>query len=192
MAKYLLFTLILFFTGTSVYGQWKMKLYFKDGTEKTDMLYIKKENFRKKGSREKISFDKVDSFDVFEEEGKIHYKVFNARKYSHTKRIIKKYGRVGYNGDRIEVIYVMVGAWSSGAAGMSTSHYYNEAYVKRKDDSIAYNMGYIFGAGQKGIKSRVRAYFKDCPALIEKVEDNEIKKQDTEAIARFYDTKCIK
>ena len=51
-------------------------------------------------------------------------------------------------------------------------------------------MGYIYGAGQRGIKKRVRDYFTDCPTLINKVDTNEIPKKEIEEIVLFYELKC--
>lgn len=68
-----------------------------------------------------------------------------------------------------------------GVGGTPTTFSSNSrlAFVKRTNEDVALNMGYIFGAGQRGIKKRVREYFTDCNDLITKVNKIKIKKKLT-------------
>ena len=87
--------------------------------------------------------------------------------------------------------YIAETIHSGGAIGVFTMSYgYKETYIKKSKDSIAYNMGYIYGAGERGIKKRVRDYFYDCPKLVELVDNDNIDKHNTFQIVKYYEENC--
>lgn len=63
--------------------------------------------------------------------------------------------------------------------------------MKKNEDTIAYNLGYIYGVQARGILKRVEDYFTDCPQLIDLVKNNKIKKTETIKMVEFYEKNCI-
>lgn len=96
-----------------------------------------------------------------------------------------------FKGSKIDLYYVPVYIYQGGTTGLFTTLRGGyESFVRRKNDKVSYNMGYIYGAGQRGIKKRVKDYFTDCPLLIEKVMNDEIPKKETNKIVLFYELNC--
>lgn len=76
----------------------------------------------------------------------------------------------------------------------SVRNYYvePETYILKKTDTVAFNIGYIYGADARPFKRRIREYFKDCLELVSKVEENDFDNRDAIKIAQFYDENCGK
>ncbi|MEC3906670.1 hypothetical protein VOI54_06545 [Tamlana sp. 2201CG12-4] len=185
----------------STFGQTKMKITLNDGSVKQGEYWVKmqhlgvpiKPRIKSSNSKEKYKLEEIENVIMYDGIDSIKFKVIDAKKYLNSKKIEKKLGRIDYIGDKIQLYNVYELLYQGGAIGLSTTvDSYGEKYVKRTEDNIAYNMGYIYGAGQRGIKKRVRDYFIDCPELIEKVNNNEIPKHETKKIVLFYEESCGK
>ncbi len=185
----------------SSFSQTKMKITLNNGIIKSGYYNLKtmtlgypsKPKIISTKTKEKYNIDDIESIIMYTETDSAYFEVIQTKKYTSTKKAELKLGQVLYQGNYIEVYAVSEIVYQGGAIGvMTTANPYNEKYVKRKNDEIAYNMGYIYGAGQRGIKKRVRDYFTDCPILIEKVDNNEIDKEETLEIALFYENNCGK
>ncbi|MFS4454820.1 hypothetical protein [Maribacter sp. 2304DJ31-5] len=185
----------------SLLGQVKMNLILKNGNIKTGTYKIKdntlgwatKTKIISKNTNEKYNLKDIRSLVMFINSDSIRYEVIKVKKYSDSKKTELKLGQVGLKGNRIELFYVSEYVYQGGAvSNITTVGSYNEIYLKKKNAQIAYNMGYIYGAGQRGVKKRVREFFKDCSLLIEKVDKNEIPKKETMEIALFYENNCKK
>lgn len=178
-----------------------MKITLNNGEIKSGIYNIKNMilNFPSKTKiisikgREKYKLDEIKNIMMYTETDSIYFEVILTKKYFDSKKLIKKLGQVGLIGNKINLYYVSEVLYQGGAVEIYTTvDSYNEKYLKKGNDSVAYNMGYIYGAGQRGIKKRVRDYFTDCPILIEKINNNEIPKNETMKIALFYEENCGK
>lgn len=173
-----------------------MKITLNNGEIKTGIYEIKNTrlNFHSKtrivSKKEKYKIDNIKNVVIYSENDSIFMKVIATKKYLNSKTK-NKLAQIAFIGKKIELYYVSEIMYSGGAISLfiTTSGYF-EKYVKRKNEEMAYNMGYIYGAGQRGIKKRVRDYFKECPKLIEKIDNNEIPKKETIKIAQFYENNC--
>lgn len=199
--KYLYLTLILSFLTFNLFSQNRMKITLNNGKIKSGTYKIKSMSFGfptktkiiSTQGREKYTLKEIDNIMVYTETDSVYLEAIQTKKYLNTKKINNKLAQIGYDGEKIKLYYVSEILYQGGAIGnFTTVGSYNEKYVKRTNDKIAYNMGYIYGAGQRGIKKRVRDYFTDCPRLIETVEKNKIEKDDTLKIALFYEENCEK
>lgn len=200
MKNLILFLAPFFFT-TIIFGQTKMKITLSNGDEKHGEYWLKmdhlgfpvKPKLISLNTNEKYKLDKIKNVVMYNDKDSTLFKVIETKKYLNSKKIVKKLGRIDYIGDSIRLYNVYELLYQGGAIGLVTTvDSYGEKYVQRKNDSIAYNMGFIYGAGQRGVKKRVRDYFIDCPELIEKVNNNEIPKRDTKKIVLFYEENCVK
>lgn len=197
--KKLFTTLAALYISISAFGQSRMKITLTDGTVKSGVYKIKdqtlgyaqKTKVISKKTKEKYKLNDIESLMIYTETDSIPYEVIRVKKYLNSKNQELKLGQVCFKGNRIEVFYVSEYVYQGGAVTpITTMSSYHETYFKKKNSAIAYNMGYLYGAGQRGIKKRVRDYFTDCPELIQKVENNEIHKKETLQIALFYEKNC--
>lgn len=176
-----------------------MKITLNNGTIKTGAYEVKnmtlgyaiKPRIISTTSMEKYRLEDIRCIIMYTPTDSVCYEVIPVKKYIDSNKTELKLGQVGFKGESIELFYVSEISYHGGAIGsFITAGSYYQTYVKRLNDKLAYNMGYIYGAGQKGIKKRVRDFFTDCPELIQKVEDNEIPKAETLKIALFYENNC--
>lgn len=197
--KYLLAILVLV-VNISL-GQEKTMLFFKNGTTKTGDYKIRKQTFTNNSSNlvilnnakdEKYSLDDINAAIVFKDNSEFYYEVLQVKKNFNDKKTERKLGLLAYRGPKINMYYIAESIHSGGAVGMGMMYGTNETYILKNTDSIAYNMGYIYGAGERGIKKRVRDYFTDCPKLIESVDHNKLGKNDTLEIIKYYEENCSK
>jgi hypothetical protein len=200
MKSYLLiltFTLIT----CKVFSQVKMDITLNNGAIESGMFKIKdntlgwatKTKIIAQDTKKKYNLKDINSIVMYSDNDIMLYEVIKVKKYMDSKRVELKLGQVGFKGASIELFYVSEYMYQGGAIGITTTvESYHLTYLKKKNDPIAYNMGYIYGAGQRGIKKRVRDFFNDCPTLIKKVEKNEIEKKETMKIAMFYENNCGK
>ncbi|MEN9909541.1 MAG: hypothetical protein RLZZ540_2690 [Bacteroidota bacterium] len=195
--KYLISFLLL--VVNFCFCQEKTMLFFKDGSTKTGMYKIRKKTFTNDSSNmvilnndtdEKYTLDDITVAIVFKNSLEYYYEVINVKKNFNDKKTEKKLGLLAYKSPKINMYYIAEAIYSGGTVGMGMMYGTNEKYVQKSKDSIAYNLGYIYGAGERGIKKRVRDYFTDCPNLVELVDNNKIEKYDTLQIIKYYEDNC--
>lgn len=191
--------IICLFIVSTIYSQDKTTINFNDGTSKTGEYTLRKPTFANSSSRlmavskdkkEKYTMDKFSSVIVYKDGKELFYEVIDVKTNFDDKKTEKKLGFVAYGSPKMKVYFVAETIHAGGTVGMHSTYGSSETYVKRAKDSIAYNMGYIYGAAARGIKKRVQDYFTDCPKLIEQVENDSIDKKDIKAIIEFYEKNC--
>ena len=199
-SKIFLYFTLLFISFNSL-GQInvKMKVTFNNGKIDTGLYSIQRRTFIagipktrvvSKKTRQKYKLNKIKNIIMYSGNDSIYFEVIKTKKYIKSKKAKNKLVQIGYVGNKIELFYASEFIYQGGSVGSINVSSYYETYVRRKNENIAYNMGYIYGAAQRGIKKRVREYFIDCPLLIEKVNNNEIPKKETLKIAKFYENNC--
>lgn len=198
--KKVFFTLFLILFYTIAFSQQKMKIILNDGTEKTGVFKIDKALLSNNSSstfvkcietKEKYKLRDFSSIIVYGEKENSYYEVIDVKTNFSDIQISKKLGLIVYIGSKMEVFYVAETVHTGGGVGgfgLVSGMY--EKFIKKTGDKVAYNMGYIYGAGARGIKKRVRDYFTDCPKLIENVDKDVIKKDELIEIVKFYETNC--
>jgi len=197
--KYLYLTFVFFIITFNSFSQKKakMKITLNNGKIVSGTYKIKSRTmgFPSKikitsiKGREKYSLDDIKNVIVYTKNSSIYLEVILTKKYLKSKTIEKKLAEIRLDGDRIKLYFVSEISYRNYNTFTTVSRYYKK-YMKKEKDSVSYNIGYLYGAGQIGIKRRVRDYFTDCPQLIEKVENNKIPKKDTMLIALFYEQNC--
>ncbi|WP_157449600.1 hypothetical protein [Croceitalea dokdonensis] len=120
--------------------------------------------------------------------------MISTKKESKSNKIKLKFGQVVYSGQCIALYETFETRYSGNAGGefivQSTSNY-QKSYAKKSGDDYAYNIGYIYGLGNKGIKKRVSAYFADCQKWVTAIEEDRIGKRDVKAMIAFYGHDCL-
>jgi hypothetical protein len=198
--KKIYLSLSLLFAVHFSYCQEKTTLFFKDGTSKTGMYKIRKKTFTNDSSNlviinnetdEKYTLENLTDVIILKDTLKSYYEVIDVKKNFDDKKTERKLGFLAYSSPKVNMYYIAETINSGGAIGVfMMSHGYQETYIKKSKDSIAYNMGYIYGAGERGIKKRVRDYFYDCPKLVELVNNDNIDKHNTFQIVKYYEENC--
>ena len=80
---------------------------------------------------------------------------------------------------------------SSGQAGLVSIDY----YFRKPGDDYAVWIGYksagaIMLNSNSPLRTMSEDYFSDCPTLVEKIKNKELKFNDTKVIMDYYNTKC--
>lgn len=198
--KKVLFHLFIILFCTVTFSQQKMKIILNDGTEKIGVFKIDMPAFGNNSSatfvksietKEKYKLKDFSSIIVYSENGNSCYEVIDVKTNFSDRKTSKKLGLIEYVGSKMEIFYVAETVHSGGGVGgFGTVGGMFHKFIKKTDDKVAYNMGYIYGAGARGIKKRVRDYFTDCPKLIENVDKDVINKDNLIEIVKFYETNC--
>lgn len=174
------------------WAQDHLKLKFTDGSTMNGMFKNKRGVLKDVKDKKTYTLDELQEITQYNGSDSIKYYVIDTKTYVDSKKSVRHMARLVYNGQKIKLYYVFFNWTSIHTNGVMSNKSYDEAFVQRTDEDYAYNMGWIYGAGYKGIKKRVEAYFTDCPKLVQVVNDNEIDKNNTLGIAEFYETRCFK
>lgn len=192
--------IVSFFVLNVVLAQEKMILTLKNGEKKEGVYKIKLPQYGLSAfkivghkNREKYGLKDIDKVLIIKDSNKYWFEVIDTKKYVDSKKSKLKFGQVIYKGKHISVFETVETIYSGSVGGgfivQSNSNYQN-SYAKKTNDTYAFNIGYIYGAAQKGIKKRIRSYFSECPSLVSAVENKLIDKKDVKSIVLFYENNC--
>lgn len=188
--KKIIILLSLFLSVHSTYSQKKMKIVFADGTEKTGDYRIKLPMFSRipivvsHETNEKYKLDQMQNVTLYDGTAELYYEIIDAKDNMDDAKTEKVLGLLIYNGPKAKLFGV------EEAVNSATVAPYQEIYIRKKDDKIAYNIGYIYGVDARSAKKRLRDYFADCPSLVEQINNNEINKEKSIEITKYYETNC--
>ena len=193
----LLFTFLVF-SFFSIGQKTKGTLVFKNGDTKEGLVKLsgsQEVKFRKNKKEKAVKFDfeKLDYAQIyFGKESHIYKNVLVSGKDSPMvlEEIVK--GRVSlYNlfSQGYSVGFAPMGA---GGAPMPTGgNFYsiNNLYVLKESETNATHLGsnQLF---TKNFKAAASEFFKDCPTLVDKIQNKEFKKKEIKAIVEFYNSHC--
>ena len=176
----------------------KTTLYFNDGKEKVGVGKLASDyqiKFKTEGSKSKkyhfkdLKSVKMDTYDGTKKY--IYLKVKGKGLYSIVEEVslgsVNLYKKVseGYTAG------APMGGVGSGAPMMTSEHYYSISnyYVKKGNEAEITHLGST-SLFSKNFKKAASLYFKDCQALVNKIEQKEFKKRDIEKIVTFYNQEC--
>ncbi len=82
----------------------------------------------------------------------------------------------------------------NGSGGIAHMHYSNYGFfshneifvVKENENPVEINNSSVF----KSFKKKAKKYFKDCKALVQKINDKTFKEEDLVEITRYYNENC--
>jgi len=194
--KLKILTVLVFLLSFSAQSQYmKMKVTLTNGQEQTGEYRIKKRGtnssntyLQTKDGR-KLMLQDFNRLVIYKDTLSVNYEVIEAKDNLKDKKADKKLGQVIFTGARMEVFAVAEVIWSGGGMSPSASEA-SEKYVRRIGDSIAYNMGEIYGASARSIKKRMNDYFTDCPLLIIQIERDSLDRHNIIDVAKFYEKNC--
>ncbi|MGS2765197.1 hypothetical protein [Sinomicrobium sp. M5D2P9] len=172
------------------------RIFLKSGEELIAKGKIKGDHYRyklySKGKRIDTHFDDIDHIDVFvTKDSIVTYRGIKVK--TSVKPEIVREVRTG----EVNLYIASAGGSTSmpmssgGFGGFSVPVTYTieNYYLRRKGEEEATHLG----SNQLFTKNFMEAasdYFKDCPLLVEKIENKEYKKRHLEEVVTFYNTRC--
>ncbi|WP_421804883.1 hypothetical protein [Flagellimonas sp.] len=153
-----------------------------------DMIRFRKE---KKAKRENYTFDQVDTLKLFEDtEPTIYVKVKIEDKENPKVLELANHGKnvVSYR----DVVRGSMMMTPMPNGGMMTTGYWGSmtySYLRKTNEEEA---TYLASSAWVALNFRKRAseFFADCPALVTKIQNRELKRGDLEEIVDYYNTQC--
>ena len=161
-------------------------IVFADGTEKTGDYVFRYTGMgmnpfiKDKKTKEKYNPEDILSFKTTEYGETIVYYSIEVKETVDDKKTTRRWGTIVYENRKVKLFSVL------------NNYVANDTYMLRKTDTVAFNIGYIYGADARPFRRRIREYFTDCPELVSRVEKGDFHNTDTIKIAQFYDENCGK
>lgn len=143
--------------------------------------------------RKKIGFDEIDHVDIFETKDSItRYR--RIRVQDEEKPVVVqevKTGKVNlYMASfGVRTTMPMSSAGGFGGFGIPMTYDIENYYLRREGEKKAVHLGAnkLF---TNNFREAASDYFKDCPPLVEKIQQKTFKKRHLKEIVRFYNTEC--
>jgi hypothetical protein len=198
--KNLLLVALLLLVCNSYAQQNRAELIFKDGTVLNGLAEPINDNnikFRKerKAKRQYFNFSEVDTLKVYYD--------FKPKVYVLVDIEGKKFPKVlelAHAGKNVAYYRVISQSYSpgmafgavGGAAMMATGTTYiniTHSYARKTNQEKAIHLGSSSWIS-KNFKTAASNYFSDCPKLVEKIQNKELKKKHIQEIIMFYNTEC--
>ncbi len=199
MKKKIFLAIVLISTILGAQNQ-KATLYFRDGTSATGLARIIGANvkikFRKNKNSKKIfySYKKVDKILIRENDEDVMYqfKIIQNKKTPLLLEILKEgkvtlYRNVRWNS------FGGAPTWNATGTMYFTKGYtypISNYYVSRDNKDVVFHLGAKGSLFTKNFKKAASEYFKDCKALVNKIQKKEFRKKDIIEIVGFYNTNC--
>lgn len=170
---------IYFKDNTTLIGLGRLKL---DGTVKFRLNEDSKSEFYDAGIIDKIEMEQeIYQYKKIKENSPIWMKVIIKGKVNLYTNDVGGYTYMGGTG---------MGGNGMGGVGMSygggSVTYY---YVSHEGDEKVFQITAI-GTISKNFKNAASEFFKDCPVLVEKIQNKTFKKGDLEEVVKFYNSQC--
>jgi hypothetical protein len=188
MKKILLFITFLFCL--NILGQKNVTLYFRNGDSLKVISHINSGNskirYREKQKAKRITINYRKVLKAVQ-----HYSGFN-RTYVFKKKegyevpvILEQV----YSGE-VDLFKMDFTRNSNFGNGMTMSSNETEYYVSKKNSNIVttFNASGLFI--ENGFRKKSTEFFKDCPEVVNKINDKIWKMKDIPEIVRYYDTEC--
>ena len=190
----LIFT--VFFSLHSAAQKFKAELVFKDGRSMIGLGEPAQKNlirFRKerKAKKEFFSFEEVDTLKVFYDFDPtiFVYQRIKGRIYPDVLELAHVGKNVIFYRDNTQGYMTFHNA--GGANGMETWKVVSltHSFVRKPDEDEATHLGSNDWMS-KNFKKAASDFFSDCPRLVEKIQNRELKKKNLMAIIDFYNNVC--
>lgn len=172
-------------------------LIFKDGTQLEGLADLKssdKIRFRKEKRTEKqfYTFDEVDTLKVYEDFDPIVYVQVRVKDKEEPKvlELANQGKNLVYYRDILQG-YMAPAMMPGGGMPMTVGRFYSltNSYVRRPGEDEATYLGSSSWLS-KNFKKAASDYFADCPHLVSKIQNRELKKKHLKEIIAYYNTKC--
>lgn len=176
----------------------KSVLIFKDGTQLEGLAKVnfwEQIKFRKgKGEkRERYTFDEVDTLKLFEDtEPSIYVQVkIKGEGFHEILEVVDQGKNLIYYRDRNERYYAPATMPNGNMPPipMGGSYSYTDSYVRKPGENEA---TYLASTNwlSKNFKKAASKFFSDCPRLVAKIQNRELKKKHFKQIITYYNTQC--
>lgn len=170
---------------SNIYSQ-QATILFADGTEKVGDYTVKLSSFninpfiKDRKTKEKYKPEEISILKTTKNGVTTVYYSIETKETVDDNKTTRRLGTIIYENGKVKLFSVI------------NSFVKDEIYILRKTETVAFNIGYIYGADARPFNRRISEYFTDCPELVTKVKKNEFNNNDVIKIAQFYDENCSK
>lgn len=197
--KVVLIIMILLCTVSAKAQKTKAVLIFKNGSQLEGLAqlnYWEQIKFRKErgGQRERFTFQEVDTLKLFKDDKLAIYvqvKIKNSGIHKVLELVDQGKNLIHYR-EEIKVYWASPSTsnWNSmPSTNMGGGYDYTNSYVRKPGENEAtYLASTSWLSGN--FKKTASDYFADCPSLVSKIQNRELKKRDLKEIIDYYNTQC--
>jgi hypothetical protein len=197
--SYLLFFFFLACSFNSFSQNKKCTIFFNDGTRVSGLGKIKIDNFIKfklNEDAESTIYDpkSIDKITINENGLTESYKYKKEKGAFHKWLKVIIEGKVNLYKNDISGFYFNNAASPSGFGtgmpmGMGMTSHVTYFYIDHEKDAEVFTIT-SFGNISKNFKKAASDFFKDCPALVEKINNKTLEKDDIEEVVNYYNENC--
>ncbi len=201
MMKTLIITICLFCGGISFGQKRHANLILKDGTQLEGLAEVspsKTIRFRKeqKAKKQWFTFHEVDTLKLYHRQDVAPTIYVNVPVKNRTAPLFLELVQKGKKVicyQEIATGYMEPAAFPNGSfnGGPNTGRFYSisSSYLRRVNEKEAIQLvsNQLF---TKNFKKAATDFFADCPGLVDKIRNRELKKKNLNEIIDFYNTKC--
>ena len=196
--KYLKFIsiLILLTSVNSVAQKFKAELIFKDGRTliglgepaQKNLIRFRKE---KKAKKEFFTFEEVDTLKVYYDFDPtiFVYQRIKGRIYPDVLELANVGKNVIFYRDNTQGYMTFSNGGATNGMGTWRTVNLTHSFVRKPNDDEATHLGSNDWMS-KNFKKAASNFFSDCPQLVKKIENRELKKKNLMAIIDFYNNSC--
>jgi len=187
---------ILLFSISSVAQKFKAELIFKNGDAiiglgepaQKNLIRFRKE---KKAKKEFFTFEEVDTLKVYYDFNPtiFVYQRIKGRVYPNVLELADVGKNVIFYRDNTQgyMTFSNVGAMNGMGRGRTVN--LTHSFVRKTNDDMATHLGSNDWIS-KNFKKAASNFFSDCPQLVKKIENKELKKKNLMEIIDFYNNSC--
>lgn len=194
--KHLIFIFILLISVNSIAQKLKAELVFKDGRTviglgepaQKNLIRFRKE---KKAKKEFFTFEQVDTLKVYYDFNPTIFVYQRIKGKTYPKLLeLANVGKnvIVYRDNTLGFITFSNGG-ATNRAGTGRTVNLTHSFVRKPNDDEATHLGSNDWMS-KNFKKAASSFFSDCPQLIKKIENRELKKKNLMAIIDFYNNSC--
>lgn len=207
MNKAIFFLLLIYNLSVQAQMQ-KATLFFKDGTELYGLARItssgKKIKFKKNNEAKSVTYSskEIESIALLVKKNgnstnkanlqnaHYFYKNIEGKRTELLLELIVK-GKVNLFRD-LKIVGGGINTMGPQGPMMMRSYTISSYYASREDSRTVIHLGDKGDLFGKNFKKAASEYFKDCPELVKKIQNNVFKKNDIVDVVKFYNKKCSK
>ncbi|PWG06278.1 hypothetical protein [Polaribacter aquimarinus] len=187
------FIIFLIFITSITYSQRKLNLEitFKNGKVIQGDFNVSIKKIEDAKTKKEYNYDSITTMIIDKKNPRLDAYIINIKKNVNSKKILQGIGYIIHQNKHLELYQVAFHIKDSYQSNISREFRKgSELYIKRKNESYAFNIGFIDGKGWHKIKKRVITFFKDCPKIVKYIKQGKLDVKETIKLIDFYNEYC--
>ena len=190
MKKQLFYLALILLTHVSCSKKIDALIKFNNGKELRGVFKSGGNKLKLLENGKKYHIKDMKEITYFYDNYNVKYDIIDVKIYTDSKKSDRILAYKVFDGNKINLYTTTESYQTGGSIGANFQGTINKAYIQKKGEQFAYDISYIHAIQHKGVKARLLEYFKDCPALIEKIKSKEINRHNALKIAQFFEVSC--